>query len=78
MFFEVSRQSASEPPILKTITGLMQILHGLLLRHSKKIHFIQRGDHGRPIAPEFAMEIDGMVSVVSQDGQYLIDMLCRG
>ena len=77
MSCNISRQSTSKPPKLKTITGVMQILHGFLRRHSKKIHFIQRGNNARPITAKFAMEIDGMVTFISQDGQYLIDMLFR-
>ena len=77
MFFDVSRQPAAEPPKLKTIAGVTQILRGLLRRHSEKIHFIQRGNDGRPVASKFAMEIDGMITFISQDGQYPIDMLFR-
>jgi len=43
---EVPREAASEPSILESITGLTQILFGLLRRHPEKIHFVKRGDDG--------------------------------
>ncbi len=75
MFLYVSRQSAAEPTEPKTVTSLMQVWRGLLRRHSKKIHSIQRGNDVRPIAAELAMEIDGGIPFVSQDGEYGVNML---
>lgn len=75
MVSQVSGQSTAEPTELKTIAYIMQILHGLRLRHPQKIHFIERGNNGGPIAPELAMEIDGMIAPIPQDREYLIDML---
>ena len=77
MFFDVSSQPTAEPPKLKTIAGVTQILRGLVRRHSEKIHFIQRGNDSRSVAAKFAVEIHGMITFISQDGQYLIDMLFR-
>ena len=75
MSLEVSRQPAAEPSKLITITGVTQVLRGLLWRHSQKIHFIQRGDNIRPVAAESAMEIDGVITCVSQGCEYLVNML---
>jgi len=75
--FEIPRQPATEPSILETITGLTQILLGLLRRHPEKIHFVQRGNDSGPIAAQFAVEIHGMLLLIDEHGQYLIDLLFR-
>jgi hypothetical protein len=55
----------------------MQVSQGVLRRHSKKIHLIQRGNKTRPVAAESAMKINGMVPFVSQDSQYGFNVLFR-
>jgi hypothetical protein len=55
----------------------MQIPPAVRRRHSKKIHLVQSGDEAGPVATESAMKIDGLITSVSQDGQYGFDMLLR-
>ena len=75
MILEVPCQAAAEPSVLKTVTGLAQIRLGFLWRHSEKIHFVKRGDDGRPVPTKFAVKVHRMVLLISQNGQYVIDML---
>ena len=67
MVSQISGQSTGEPPELETRTNVLQILHGLGLRHSVKVHFIERGNDGGPITPELAMEIHGMIAPIPQE-----------
>ena len=75
MFFQISQQPGAEPSELEAVTGIVQILHGLLLRHVFKIHLIERSDNGSPVAAPFAVKIDGMITLVVEDCQYMVDML---
>ena len=66
MLLHVSGQSASEEIKLETVAGIMQILHSLLLRHSKKVHFIDRDNNTCSVAANFAMKVDGMITFISE------------
>lgn len=78
MVSKVSGQSTTEPPELKAVADIVQILHALGLRHAQEVHFIERGDKGGPITPELAMEIDRMIAPIPQDRQYLIHVFFGG